>query len=56
MIRPDLNGKGNYIQYWIGPEIFTSFTEIFLSYNGVLNFLDRRKTKKWEKVAIFLKN
>ena len=42
------------IEYSIGPEIFSSFTEIF-PYNGVIYFLDRRNTKKLGKIAIFLK-
>ena len=42
------------IEYSIGPEIFSSLTEIF-PYNGVIYFLDRRKTKKLGKIAIFLK-
>ena len=37
------------IEYSIGPEIFSSFTEIFPYYYGVIYFLDRRNTKNWEK-------
>ena len=56
IIRADLYGKGNYIEYLIGPEILTSFTNFFPSYNRVIYFFKiGEKQKKMGKVAIFLK-